>query len=1298
MDIELDGNKLVVCLLVGLLLLGVFSGALLGFVEGDDPGLNYQEQEFDDLFELEYTPQQPDPDHGVEVTVESIEDENISQAHLRFQYREEGEENFSEIGGYLMEAGENGTLMNAVIEPEYHTPNTEVRFWVNATLDEIDWYRSENFTYTVSEKGAWISDQFEDNLDFSYEPMNPTSDQQVNITLVKTQEAEEQEVEIDSARIWATIDQPEREPQDATEVFEEDNGEWVATIPAYPENTTVTFYVEAYDIYDNAITSENETYTVQAGEQLIQPVIVAYDDLNDRYIDGAVVRVETSDGEVLFEGTTEEGQVTVDEPLSAGNYLVIVEYEGETSSRNIQLTGEETEDEGIFQFDMEPEETLKHGMISFPQIPVLGGLVAAIIVPILCLGWVYKKKQAKRVDLKEGEGRDRGSSYPMMDDLWDKIMEETREPEFLVPAGFFLLSLVGLIFAPFYPWWMILVLSVVIGAIAYKFPFNALLILSLLVTGAAAYQSPEFGLVFLVFSLLILLASFFDWRFGFLVFSILFLARFGAVFLVPVMSVILFSSFLAIISTAVAGTFLVMTSSSGNLELIGLVTSYPHESAFMRFDKPIVSSFRPSSLGSALGSISGANAGIIETVLSNNFGASILPFFQILLWCIALYLISRMVETKGPKYDKISEWLKYPSKKNWKIAVSSSLLLGASPLIGLIYFDYLSGISGLDIGLAAGFLAGGIALAYLSQGLGHMTKSLFKEYYRGQLGVSDVGTRVAEMVDLGETPFESVGGLEDVKQDVKESILMPLLRPEISEKFGVETSKGVLLYGPPGCGKTLLMKALATELDVEMINVKCGDVMSRWYGESEESMMKLFKAARERKPCIIFFDEIDAIAKKRDMYSADDVTPRLLSLLLSELDGMDRAEGIIMVGSTNKPDMVDPALLRPGRFDKIIYVPPPDKEERKEILNIHLRDKPISSSVDFDKVARKTEGFSGADLANLAKESATFAMRKSLDSGGVEHITEDDINEVLKQMSPSITPSMREEYQKVRSKYERKMHEVKRPEMERGVTLDQIPDLSEAKRAIKDEFLLPLTESKLIEEFDISGTKNLLLYGPRGCQKLSLIKASGNKVGISMRVISGREFKEGVSEEGRGTIKKLFKDMRDIAPSVIVITELEKIAGVEISGMSAPKALAALLNLIDDLEEEEDIGLIATSHYPDKIKDALFQRGRFEKTIHVPPPDFERRSELFINELDTVPTEADLDYGKLAEMTEGFTSSDIKSCVEEAKIKAVSKSKKKKAKISQEMLEEVIEETSPSLSEDMLESVESFEESKEESK
>ncbi|MFO8109470.1 MAG: AAA family ATPase [Thermoplasmata archaeon] len=1276
-------------LLISILLIGVFSGAATGFMDASVGEVREDEGMFYEMFELSYTPDGPNPDEGVWVTVVSRTTENITEAHLLFQYRQEGQENFSKPGGMVMDEGENKTVRNGLIDPDYHAAGTEVRFWVNATFDEIDWYRSDDYTYTVSEEGGWISDDFDDNLFLDFEPKNPESNQSVNIFLSKTQQAEEENVQINYALVRVAIDQPGTGSQNATSPFEEENDRLVATIPAYPENTSVSFHVEATDVHDNSISSDVFSYTVTPEERLIQPLIMVYDSLNREYVDGSEVRVEDVEGNVIFEGTTEGGQIIVGEPLSAGTYTIFVEYEGETVSRNIQLTGDEGEDEATFQFDIPAQSTLEHGMISFPQKSLLVGLIGAILIPLLFLGWIYNKKEEKKIALAKDEPIKKSSYNPMTEKIFERLLKETLNPEYLIPAGFFLLSVFGLFFAPFYPWWMVLLLSTVVGAVAYKYPLNALLILALFVTGAAAYQSPEFGLVFLVFSLLIMFASFFDWRFGFLVFSMVFLARFGAVYFVPVMSMVLFTPFLAIISTAAAGTFLVMLSSTGNLEIIGLVTAVPHETSFMRFDRPIVSSFSPSSLGSALSSISGANANIINTVFSNNFGASILPFFQILLWCIAIYLISLMVEARGPTFRKAGMWLKYPLKKDWKITVSSSLLLGASPAIGLFYFDYITDMTNFDALFIAGFLVGGIALAYVSQGLGFMTKSLFREYYRSQLGISEIGTRIADMTDLGETDFGNVGGLEDVKEDVKESILLPLLRPDISEKFGVEPSKGVLLYGPPGCGKTLMMKALATELDVEMINVKCGDVMSRWYGESEESMMKLFRSARERKPCIIFFDEIDAIAKKRDMYSADDVTPRLLSLLLSELDGMDRAEGIIMVGSTNKPEMIDPALLRPGRFDKIIYVSPPNKEERKEILRIHFKSKPISKNIDVDKIARKIEGFSGADIANLAKESATMAMKSSLVSGKVKKITENEINRILRKINPSITPSMKEEYERVRSRYERKMHDAKRPETEIGISLEDIPDLSEAKTVLRDEIFIPLTESEMVEEFDIAGTKNILLYGPRGCQKLDLIKAAGNDVGIPMIVVSGREFKEVVSEQGSAAVKQLYKEMKDIAPSIIVISDIEKIAS-----MSSPKSLTALLNLLDDLKDDKMMALLATSDYPDKIENNLFKRGRFDKIIHIPVPDLERRKELMIKKLESIPTSDDLDYDKLAELTQGFTLDDIKSCIEGGKIKALSR-RKTNAKITQKILEEVIKDTSSSLTEGMLESSERFKEERE---
>jgi SpoVK/Ycf46/Vps4 family AAA+-type ATPase len=222
--------------------------------------------------------------------------------------------------------------------------------------------------------------------------------------------------------------------------------------------------------------------------------------------------------------------------------------------------------------------------------------------------------------------------------------------------------------------------------------------------------------------------------------------------------------------------------------------------------------------------------------------------------------------------------------------------------------------------------------------------------------------------------FKDIGGLVDVKREVKNAIMVPLLEPDMAAKYGVKPSKGILLFGPPGCGKTLMLRAVASDLNIDMIGIKCSDVMSKWYGESENLIASLFKEAKARAPCILFLDEIDSIAKRRDFYSTDDVTPRVLSIMLSEMDGMEAAEGVIVVATTNMPDLVDPALMRPGRFDKVIYVPPPDEVSRREIMKIHLLNRYVSKGIDASVIAKRTEGFSGADLANLVTEASTLSL------------------------------------------------------------------------------------------------------------------------------------------------------------------------------------------------------------------------------------------------------------------------------------------------------------------------------------
>jgi len=233
-------------------------------------------------------------------------------------------------------------------------------------------------------------------------------------------------------------------------------------------------------------------------------------------------------------------------------------------------------------------------------------------------------------------------------------------------------------------------------------------------------------------------------------------------------------------------------------------------------------------------------------------------------------------------------------------------------------------------------------------------------------------------VEVPEVRWSDIGGLEDVKQQLREAVEWPLKHPEFFREMGIDPPKGVLLYGPPGCGKTLLAKAVATESEANFIAVKGPEVLSKWVGESERAIREIFRKARQAAPCVIFFDEIDALAPMRGLgYSDSGVTERVVSQLLTEMDGLEKLEGVVVIGATNRPDILDPALLRPGRFDRLVYVPPPDRAARLEILKVHTRRMPLAEDVDLERIADATEGYTGSDLAALCREAAILALREA---------------------------------------------------------------------------------------------------------------------------------------------------------------------------------------------------------------------------------------------------------------------------------------------------------------------------------
>jgi len=272
-------------------------------------------------------------------------------------------------------------------------------------------------------------------------------------------------------------------------------------------------------------------------------------------------------------------------------------------------------------------------------------------------------------------------------------------------------------------------------------------------------------------------------------------------------------------------------------------------------------------------------------------------------------------------------------------------------------------------------------------------------------------------VEIPEVKWSDVGGLEGVKQELKEAVEWPIRQPEYFREMGIDPPKGILLYGPPGCGKTLLAKAVATESGANFISVKGPEILSKWVGESEKAVREIFSKARQAAPCIIFFDEIDSIAPRRGLRGGDSgVTDRIVNQLLTEMDGITRLEGVVVIGATNRPDIVDPALLRPGRFDRVIYVPPPDKEARLEIFKVHTRKMPLAEDVDLEELAEKTEGYTGADIAAVCREAAMIALREA---GKPTKVKKEHFLRALEKVEPSVSKEDLERYERIKEEFKK---------------------------------------------------------------------------------------------------------------------------------------------------------------------------------------------------------------------------------------------------------------------------------------
>ena len=518
----------------------------------------------------------------------------------------------------------------------------------------------------------------------------------------------------------------------------------------------------------------------------------------------------------------------------------------------------------------------------------------------------------------------------------------------------------------------------------------------------------------------------------------------------------------------------------------------------------------------------------------------------------------------------------------------------------------------------------------------------------------DVSEKPAEQISEGagstETPsvtYEDIGGLERELEQVREMIELPMRHPELFQQLGIEPPKGVLLHGPPGTGKTLLAKAVANEIDAFFTNISGPEIMSKYYGESEEQLREVFEEAEENEPAIVFIDELDSIAPKRGETTGD-VERRVVAQLLSLMDGLEDRGQVTVIGATNRVDSLDQALRRGGRFDREIEIGVPDRDGREEVLQVHTRGMPLAEDIDLGTYAENTHGFVGADLESLSKEAAMGALRRirpdldleteEIDAEVLEslEVTDDDFREALKGIEPS---ALREVFVEV-------------PD----ITWEDVGGLGDTKERLRETIQWPLDYPEVFDALDMQAARGVMLYGPPGTGKTLMAKAVANEAESNFISIKGPELLNKYVGESEKGVREVFSKARENAPTVIFFDEIDAIAGER--GQNAgdsgvgERVVSQLLTELDGLEELEDVVVVATSNRPDLIDPALLRPGRLDRHVHVPVPDETARRAIFTVHTRDKPLADNVDLDSLARRTEGYVGADIEAVCREAAMAA----------------------------------------------
>ena len=524
--------------------------------------------------------------------------------------------------------------------------------------------------------------------------------------------------------------------------------------------------------------------------------------------------------------------------------------------------------------------------------------------------------------------------------------------------------------------------------------------------------------------------------------------------------------------------------------------------------------------------------------------------------------------------------------------------------------------------------------------------------------------------------YEDIGGIGNQLQKVREMIELPLKHPILFRRLGIDPPRGVLLHGPPGTGKTLIAKAVASETNAHFTSINGPEIISKYYGESEKQLREIFEEAAANTPAIIFIDELDSIAPKREDVSGE-VERRVVAQLLTLLDGMQGRDNVVVIGATNRQDAIDPALRRPGRFDREIEIGVPDKNGRAEIIGIHTRGMPISDDFDVEWLLDNTNGFVGADISALVRESAMKALRR--------YLPEIDLDE------EQIPPEVLEKMAVIMSDFRMAIKEVE-PSALREIYLevpevswDEVGGLQEIKDRLKESIEWPLTKPELFEHFGINPPRGIVLFGAPGTGKTLLAKAIASEAKANFITIKGPELISKWVGESEKAVREVFKKAKQSSPSIIFLDEFESIAGIRRSSSGEGsdvinRVVNQLLSSMDGVEGMEGVIVVAATNRPEMIDPALLRSGRFERVMHVPPPDPEALKSILEIHTENMPL-GKFSLDEIASKLENYTGADIEAVCREAGLIAMRADRKT---VSKKHFEEAVERVRPTVTDEMM--------------